>query len=149
LRDVPPDVERQPLTTVELVLLAASHHSLAQLEGPFSLAELRRHRQLYYAGAPNVDVERMGRVFGTNVWTGSDLLAIRTLLKAGLGWCFATEEWGGEELAAGHLVRLDCSDLRSDARWVFGALWHIDRPPGPVGRRLIELVQEQTAGAKS
>jgi DNA-binding transcriptional LysR family regulator len=144
LRDVPPDVERHPLTTAELVLAAAPGHPLAQRREPFSLAELRRHRQLYYAAASNVDVERMGRVFGTDVWTGSDLWMIRMLLKAGLGWCFATEEWIGEDLAAGTVVRLDCADLRSDARWVFGALWHIDRPPGPVGRRLVELVRQAT-----
>ncbi len=148
LRDVPPDVERHPLTTVELVPVAAASHPLAQRQDAFSLSELRRHRQLYYAGAPNVDVERMGRVFGTDVWTGSDLWMIRMLLKAGIGWCFATEEWVGEDLASGAVVRLDCADLRSDARWVFGALWHIDRPPGPVGQRLIELMREATASGR-
>ncbi|HEY8564507.1 MAG TPA: LysR family transcriptional regulator [Beijerinckiaceae bacterium] len=145
LRDVPDDVERQPLTTIELILAAAAHHPLARRRAPFDLAELRAHRQLYYAGASNVDVERMGRVFGTDVWTGSDLWTIRLMLRAGLGWCFATEEFLGEDLRSGEVARLDCSELRSDGRWVFGAVWHIDRPPGLVGQRLVELVQGELA----
>lgn len=140
LRDLPPHVERQPLTTTELILVASPSHPLAKSKKPFPLSELKRHRQVYYAGDAEVDVERRGRVFGTDVWTSSDLWMIRKLMHAGLVWGFATEEWVGPDLGDGRLVKLDCTDLRSDGRWVFGALWHIDRPPGLMGRSLIGLL---------
>ena len=146
LRDLPLHVERQPLTTTELILVAAPHHPLARRRTPFPLSELKRHRQVYYAGDAEVDVERRGRIFGTDVWTSSDLWMIRKLMHEGLVWGFATEEWVGSDLGDGRLVKLDCTDLRSDGRWVFGALWHIDRPPGPMGRGLIGALAAEVAG---
>lgn len=147
IRDVPQDVERRALTLVELILVAAPHHPLAMLNRPFRLAELRGHRQLYYVGSAGVDVERMSRVFGTDVWTVSDLMILRQLMVTGIGWSFGTEAFFAEELASGRVVRLDCEDLRIDARWTFGAMWHIDQPPGPLGTRLLELVEQHTGSA--
>ena len=86
----------------------------------------------------------MSRVFGTDVWTVSDLLILRQLIMSGVGWSFGTEAFFAEDLACGRLVRLDCSDLRIDARWTFGAMWHIDQPPGPLGKKLLEMVKLAT-----
>jgi len=144
IRDVPPDVERQALVAIELILVAVSDHPLAQLKEPFSLAELSRHRQLYYVWYPTVATERMSRVFGTDVWTVSDLLILRQLILSGVGWSFGTEAFFAEDLACGRVVRLDCNDLRIDARWTFGAMWHIDQPPGPLGQKLLEMVRRAT-----
>lgn len=147
IRDVPPDVERQALVAIELILVAVPHHPLARLKEPFTLVELSRHRQLYYVGSPSVDTERMSRVFGTDVWTVSDLLILRQLILSGVGWSFGTEAFFAEDLACGRVVRLDCSDLRIDARWTFGAMWHIDQPPGPLGQKLLEMVRRATGPA--
>lgn len=144
LRDVPPDIEGKPFTSIELAPVAASNHPLAKRGEPLSLLELRQHRQLYYVGSPGLDVERRGRVFSTDVWTANDLELIRSMIKNGFGWAFATEHFFQEEIAAGQIVQLDCSDAHLQLRWPIGIVWHIDRPPGPLGRELLKSLTDNS-----
>lgn len=145
LHAVPADVDGMSIGLMELVPVAAREHPLASQPGPLPLSELRRHRQLYYVGSPNVDVERRGRVFSTDYWTASDLEHIRTMIVRGFGWAFANREFFSDELASGAIVKLDCADAHLQPRWSIGAVWHIDRPPGPLGRELIKLLADETA----
>jgi len=145
LQAVPTDVDGMSIGLMEVVPVAAREHPLALQPGPLQLSELQRHRQLYYVGSPNVDVERRGRVFSTDYWTGSDLEHIRTMIVRGFGWAFATREFFRNELASGEIVELDCADAHLQPKWSIGAIWRIDRPPGPLSRELITLLADQNA----
>jgi len=143
LRNVPADIEGRPFTTIEMIPVAARDHVLAKRKERLSLAELRRYRQIYYVGSPDLDVERRGLVFSTDVWTSNDLEIIRTMIKNGIGWAFATEHYFHDELASGEIVRLDCPNIHLQLNWPMGFVWQIDRPPGPLGQ---ELLRSFTAG---
>jgi DNA-binding transcriptional LysR family regulator len=137
LLELPNDMEGQSFSSIELIPVAAAHHPLIQRKDDLSLLELRRFRQLYYAGSPNLDVEKRGRIFSTDVWTSNDLEMLRNMIKKGIGWAFATEDFFQAEIASGEIVRLNCPDVHLKLNWPIGLVWHIDRPPGPLGRELL------------
>jgi DNA-binding transcriptional LysR family regulator len=143
LHNPPADIDRRYLTNCELILVVGRGHPLVQ-QNALSLPELRRWRQLYYVGSPSLDLERAERAISADVWTANDIWVLRGMLMNGMGWCFATRELLHEELADGQIIELHCADLRGQMTWSFGALWHIDRPPGPLGRELLKLIDEKT-----
>jgi DNA-binding transcriptional LysR family regulator len=144
LRRLPPGLEGKSIVAEKLIIVAAPSHPLAAFPGPIPLDELKRHRQFYYADA-DVDIERHGRIFSTDFWTASDLWMIRLMVRAGLGWCFATDDWARTDLEEGHMVRLELTDMLSDGVWTFGAVWPIDRAPGPLGSRFIATLEEMVS----
>lgn len=146
LLSVPSDIGGLPITRIELIPVASRDHPLAKRNEPIPLSELRQHRQLYYVESTQFDLERRGRIFGTDIWTSNSIEAIRVATKAGLGWVFATRDLVAKELATGELVHLDCRDIRLQASWQMGFVWHVDRPPGPLGQELLQLF---TDGAKN
>jgi DNA-binding transcriptional LysR family regulator len=62
------------------------------------------------------------------------------MIAQGLGWAFATRSFFKDELASGKVMELDCPDAHLQSKWSVGAVWHIDRPPGPLSRVLINLL---------
>lgn len=143
LRKLPPSVERKPLVSEELIVVAAASHPLTDFPGPIPQDELRNHRQLYYA-APDVDVEHHGRIFSNDFWTASDLRTLRLLACAGVGWCFATRDWAQSSIKDGQLVELSLTDMLSDGVWTFGAVWQIDHPPGLLGGQFLAMLEKLT-----
>ena len=141
LRKLPPSVERKPLLSEELIVIAAADHPLTRLPGPIPQDELRSHRQLYYA-APDVDVEHHGRIFSNDFWTASDLGMLRVMACAGVGWCFATRDWARSSIDDGQLVELSLTDMLSDGVWTFGAVWQIDQPPGLLGSQFLSTLEQ-------
>lgn len=148
LRNVPADVEGRPFTSIEMIPVAARDHVLAKRKERLSLAELRRYRQIYYVGSPDLDVERRGLVFSADVWTSNDLEVIRNMIKKGIGWAFATDQYFSDELARGEIVKLDCTNIHLQMNWAIGFVWQIDRPPGPLGQELIRSFTEELETAK-
>ena len=122
---------------------------MAKRKERLSLSELRRHRQLYYVGSPHLDVEKRGRIFSIDVWTSNDLEMLRFLIKRGIGWGFATEQFFHEELASGEIVQLDCPDIHLQVNCPMGFVWQLDRPPGPLGQELFKSFAEGKNTLKS
>ena len=82
-------------------------------------------------------------MFSLNVWTANDLEHIRLLIRNGFGWCFGTEEFFSEELRAGSVRMLPCSDAQLQPTRTISAVWLAERRPGPLGRELIGLMERR------
>lgn len=141
LRNLPLWVEKKPLLSEQMIVVVSPEHPLAAIDGPISLAELRNHRQLYYA-TPDVDIENQGRIFATDFWTVNDLQLLNRLVCDGVGWSFGTKNWIAADIEAGRLAQLSLSDMLSDGVWTFGALWPIDRPPGRLGNEFLSMLYQ-------
>ena len=140
LAAIPLDMEGRSFSQITLSPVATANHPLAQLEQPLSLADFQRERQIYYVGSPEIDMERVGRVFSSDVWTANDLEHIRLMVRNGFGWSFGSEAFFAEELRAGTVRMLRCIDAQLHPTRTIGAVWPVGRRPGPLGRELIDLV---------
>lgn len=137
---IPLDMEGRSFKQIMLGPVAAASHRLALLDRPVSLSDVQPERQIYFVGSPDIAVERVGRVFSLDVWTANDLEHIRLLIRSGYGWCFGTEDFFQQELHAGIVRMLPCSDAQLQPTRTISAVWLADRRPGPLGRELIDLV---------
>jgi DNA-binding transcriptional LysR family regulator len=137
---LPLDMEGCSFRQITLGPVASASHPLVLLKRPLSLADLQRQRQIYFVGSPDIVLERVGRVFSLDVWTANDLEHIRLLIRNGFGWCFGTAEFFSEELRAGSVRMLPCSDAQLQPTRTVSAVWPAERRPGPLGRELIGLV---------
>ena len=140
---IPLDMEGCSFRQITLGPIASASHPLALLKRPLSLSDLQRERQIYFVGSPHIALERVGRVFSLDVWTANDLEHIRLLIRNGFGWCFGTEEFFGEELRAGSVRMLPCSDAQLQPTRTISAVWLAERRPGPLGRELIGLIERR------
>jgi len=140
---IPLDMEGCSFRQITLGPIASASHPLAVLKRPLSLSDLQRERQIYFVGSPHIALERVGRVFSLDVWTANDLEHIRLLIRNGFGWCFGTEEFFGEELRAGSVRMLPCSDAQLQPTRTISAVWLAERRPGPLGRELIGLIERR------
>jgi len=140
LADVPADMTARSFRDVAMWPVAAASHPLARALEPIPIELFQRERQIYFIGEPSVDVERMGRVFGPDVWTSNDLEHIRMLVTGGFGWSFSDDAFFAPEEAAGRVKRLRSADNRLHPVRVVGAAWSIDRAPGPLGQQIIEFL---------
>jgi DNA-binding transcriptional LysR family regulator len=137
---LPLDMEGRLLHQITLNPVAAASHPLALLERPLSLSDFQRERQIYFVGSPDVDLERVGRVFSSDVWTANDLEQIRLMIRNGFGWCFGTDVFFNDELRVGTVRMLPCRDAQLRPTRTISAVWPADRRPGPLGREVIRLV---------
>lgn len=137
---IPLDMEGLSFKQITLSPVAATIHPLAQLQRPLALSDFQRERQIYFVGSPDIDMERVGRVFSSDVWTANDLEHIRLLIRNGFGWSFGTEAFFEEELRAGTVQMLPCRDAQLQPTRTISAVWLVDRGPGPLGRELIRLI---------
>lgn len=129
----------RPLTTIEMVPVAAPSHRLAQLDAQIAEEDLSGEVQI-------VITDRSARTAGVDhgvlsdrTWRVADLEAKRALMVAGFGWGSMPTHVVREDLEQGKLVPL------SIGRWAGApvqlALVSIARaadPPGTAGRWLLE-----------
>lgn len=138
LPDVPQDVVAVPLSTIELVAVAALSHPLARRPAPLTRADLEPHVQLVLSSGATTDGPDYG-VASFARWRFIDLGRRLDFLRSGFGWCRMPRHLVEMDLKDGRLVQLD---LDADAAGQQGALTiyatHlVGHPPGPAGRRLL------------
>jgi DNA-binding transcriptional LysR family regulator len=138
---VPSGMRGTHLGEIRLRPYCAATHRLAKLRGPLDAAAFVGERQLYFVGGPEIDTERVGRTFSTDLWTTNDIELVRILVCSGLGWCFGTDSILADELASGRMVGLECTDARFHPLRSMGIVWSKDRPPGILGQEMIRLVE--------
>ncbi|SDN64780.1 DNA-binding transcriptional regulator, LysR family [Lutimaribacter pacificus] len=136
---IPSDMEARAFGEERLAPYCAVTHPLAAVKGPVPAGAFQAERQFYYIGDPTIDVERVGRVFSTDIWTVDDVEQIRRLVMAGAGWCFGADFTFENELATGQVRRLDCADPKFHPVRNIGVVWPLERPPGILGTSFIEL----------
>ena len=98
--------------------------------------------QLILTDRSKLTVGRQFGVVGQQVWRLADLGAKHAFLRAGLGWGGMPRHMVEDELARGSLVELtlEASPVLGMAFSMY-ASWRKDVPPGPAGRRFIELLK--------
>jgi DNA-binding transcriptional LysR family regulator len=141
--DVPPECETGFLFEVPLVAVAAASHPLAALPAPIARSEAARHVQLILTDRSSLTEGRQFGVVSQQGWRLADLGAKHAFLRAGLGWGGMPRHMVEDELARGSLVelKLEASPVLGQALSMY-ASWRKDAPPGPAGRRFIELLRQ-------
>lgn len=137
---IPLDIAARHLGSETLGPVCAPRHRLAQLPQPLPLSAFDRERQIYYVRSPEIDMERVGRTFSTDVWTVNDVESIKRMVAAGLGWCFSATRTFEDEIRRGEIVALTCEDMQFHPVRTMVVAWPVHRRPGPLGRELVEAL---------
>lgn len=140
--DVPRECAIDFLFEVPLVVVAAASHPLASMAAPIARSEAAKHVQLILTDRSTLTEGRQFGVVNPHGWRLADLGAKHAFLRAGLGWGGMPRHMVDAELASGSLVelKLEASPVLGTA-FSMHASWRKDAPPGPAGRRFIELLK--------
>lgn len=140
---IPLDIAARDLGTETLGPVCARHHRLAQMPQPMPMRAFQSERQIYYVGSAQIDMERVGRTFSSDIWTVNDVESIKSMVTAGLGWCFSATRTFHEEIARGEIVRLTCRDMQMHPVRTVVAAWSKHRHPGLLGQDLLAALSGQ------
>ena len=137
---IPSDIAARHLGSETLAPVCAADHRLAGLPQPLPQSAFDRERQIYYVRSPAIDMERVGRIFATDVWTVNDVETIKSMVSAGLGWCFSATRTFEAEERRGEVVRLVCEDMQFHPVRTVVVAWPAHRRPGLLGHELVECL---------
>lgn len=139
-----PELERERIGSVELVVVAAPEHPLAQTP-QIAPGEARKHLQLVLTDRSPLTEGRDFSVFSPRSWRLADLGAKHALLKEGIGWGSMPRHSIQADLDSGALVELNLPE-RSTNDFALVALWRKDCPPGPAAIWVLDEMRERLAG---
>lgn len=135
---LPGDLVAQELLSLQLLMVVASHHPLAQWQGPVPLDELRKHTQLVLADRSDFTHQQEIGVLSDHTWRIAGLHTKYQLLKAGQGFGTLPEHMVADDLAQGRLVLLHPQSWRAPLRTIpLYVIYRASQPPGRVARLLI------------
>ncbi|SEN05916.1 transcriptional regulator, LysR family [Stigmatella aurantiaca] len=136
-------LERQHLSTVRMIPVAAKNHPLAQLQGPVPTQVLAEYVNIVLSERGGSRQTADQGLLSSNVWRVADLHTKHAFLRAGLGWGNMPEHLVQEELASGQLVRLRPAAWGED-QWVLSLsiVYRPDLSKGPATRWLLERMTE-------
>lgn len=137
---IPSDISARHLASEVLAPVCAAQHRLAQMPQPLPMRAFDRERQIYYVGSPLIDMERVGRLFSSDVWTVNDVDAIKSMVVSGLGWCFSAARTFADEMQRGEVVRLTCEDMQFHPARTVVVAWPAHRLPGPLGQQMLDAL---------
>ncbi|HEY1147237.1 MAG TPA: LysR family transcriptional regulator [Pseudoduganella sp.] len=141
--EAPAGCDSQFLFAVPAVVVAAPGHPLAAIRGTITRRVATRHVQLILTDRSALTAGRDFGVMSALGWRLADLGAKHAFLRAGLGWGSMPLHMVEEDLAKGTLVRLELeASPVLGAAFSMHALHRRDAPPGPAGRRFIDLLKQ-------
>jgi DNA-binding transcriptional LysR family regulator len=123
------ELERETVSSVALVPVAAPGHPLAQMR-QVPPGEARKHLQLVLTDRSPLTAGREFSVFSPRTWRLADLSAKHALLKEGIGWGLMPRHVVRGDIAGGTLVELALPEQPA-IDYALVALWRRDTPPGP------------------
>jgi len=138
---IPGDCASEPLQGVEIVIVAASSHPLAQIEGPVSRENLAAHVQLVLTERNSAAPGREYGVLSPTTWRLADLYAKQAFLLSGLGWGSMPRHAIARELDDGRLKILHLVENPNLVSAEMAVVYRVASPPGPAGRWLIERLR--------
>jgi DNA-binding transcriptional LysR family regulator len=139
----PDSMSLERLQGVNLIMVAAREHPLAQLKGVVPKTELAKHVQLVLTDRSELTAGREFGVMSPFTWRLGDLFAKHAFLLKGLGWGGMPEHAVKRDLLEGRLAKLSIEDLPEDAMILpMSAVYLTAKPPGPAGRWLIERLRQ-------
>ncbi|MGR4863129.1 LysR family transcriptional regulator [Caulobacter sp. LARHSG274] len=104
--DLPRSLERNPISTVDLIAVAAPSHPLAARRGPIGVDLLREELQIVLTDPREVAGSSEHGVAALDCWRVADFATKHALLCEGLGWGSMPSSLVAEDIAAGRLVAL-------------------------------------------
>lgn len=133
------DVVSVPLTSVEMVQVAAPSHALARLGRPLEPEDVRDEVQIVVTDRSSLTAGKDRGVFSDRTWRVADLDAKREMILAGFGWGSMPRHRVAADLEAGALAPMTLRGVDpSEGRVVLYAIHRAAEPPGPAGRWLLE-----------
>jgi DNA-binding transcriptional LysR family regulator len=146
LPDVLPDLTREWLLSIKLVIVAAPTHPLASHPSPIPTSVLAQHTQLVLTDRSTFTVGREFGVLSPRTWRLADLGAKHAFLRAGLGWGGMPLGSVEADLASGTLVQIAVEGALLEGHDMpMSAAYRTDTPPGPAGRWLIDRLKRGPA----
>jgi DNA-binding transcriptional LysR family regulator len=146
---LPKELEQAPLTTVQMVAVAAPTHELARLASGKSVVPVRalkQHTQLVLTDRSRLSEGYDAGVAGGPNWRLADLGAKHQFLLAGFGWGTMPLQLVARDLEKMRLVRLR---LAADDIIVPLCVIHEPaHPPGPATRWLLDLLGSRCTEAQ-
>ncbi|NIE68815.1 LysR family transcriptional regulator [Burkholderia sp. Ax-1719] len=136
-------IEAQSIGTVELVLVAAPCHPLAQAPQPVRISDAREHTQLVLTDRSRLTVGQTFGVYSNRAWKLGDLGAKHRLLLAGLGWGSMPRHLVEADLEAGRLVRIVLAD-RGSVNYNVSLIHRTDAATGPACQWLCHFLKSGT-----
>jgi DNA-binding transcriptional LysR family regulator len=136
-------IEAQSIGTVELVLVAAPCHPLAQAPQPVRISDAREHTQLVLTDRSRLTYGQTFGVYSNRAWKLGDLGAKHRLLLAGLGWGSMPHHLVEADLEAGRLVRIVLAD-RGSVNYNVSLIHRTDAATGPACQWLCHFLTSGT-----
>jgi DNA-binding transcriptional LysR family regulator len=142
---IPGSMTAEGLQGVDMIMVAAREHPLADIKGVIPKTELAKHVQLVLTDRTEMTAGREFGVMSPLTWRLGDLFAKHAFLLKGLGWGGMPLHAVKQDVQTGRLIKLSIEDL-PDAGLILqmSAVYLTATPPGPAGRWLIERLQQCT-----
>ncbi|MEJ2409080.1 MAG: LysR family transcriptional regulator [Novosphingobium sp.] len=138
-----PEIERETVGSVKLVVVAAPGHPLAKA-GRIAPGDARKHVQLVLTDRSPLTEGRDYSVFSPRSWRLADLGAKHALLQEGIGWGSMPRHRVQDDLDSGALVELQLPE-NAMIDYALVALWRKDNPPGPAAVWVLDEMRERLA----
>ena len=144
LPDAPASMSVEPLPAVDMIMVAARGHPLADIVGVVPKSELEKHVQLVLTDRTELTRGREFGVMSPLTWRLSDLFAKHSFLLKGLGWGGMPLHAVKQDLLDKKLVKLLIADIPEQGLALpMFATYLTSKPPGPAGRWLIERLRSE------
>ncbi|WP_127078978.1 LysR family transcriptional regulator [Rhodomicrobium lacus] len=138
-----PELLRERLLGVRMVVVTSPRHALAAFHGPIPRCMLADHLQLVLTDRTDLSEGQEFNVLSPRNWRLADMSAKHAFLREGLGWGSMPFDMVERDLAEGELVEIELQDA-DGANFIMPmyATYRTDAPPGPAGRWLINRLKE-------
>ncbi|WKW49978.1 LysR family transcriptional regulator [Rhodomicrobium lacus] len=138
-----PELLRERLLGVRMVVVTSPRHALAAFHGPKPRCMLADHLQLVLTDRTDLSEGQEFNVLSPRNWRLADMSAKHAFLREGLGWGSMPFDMVERDLAEGELVEIELQDA-DGANFIMSmhATYRTDAPPGPAGRWLINRLKE-------
>jgi DNA-binding transcriptional LysR family regulator len=144
LPSVPPQLTRERLLTVRLVMVVSPRHPLATRRAPIPTAVLAEHVQLLHTDISDLSQARELGLLSPKVWRLGNLRAKHTFLRAGFGFGIVPLHLVEPDLASGDLVQMRVEETLPESH-LLSVIYRTDSPPGPAGRWFIDRLKQEDA----
>jgi DNA-binding transcriptional LysR family regulator len=141
---VPPQLTRERLLTIRLVIVVSPRHPLATHSQPIPTAVLGEHVQLLHADISDLAQYREFGVLSPKAWRLGNLRAEHAFLRAGFGFGLMPLHTVERDLASGRLVQIKVEEAPAESR-ILSVIYRTDSPPGPAGRWFIDRLKQEDA----
>lgn len=142
LPSAPPSLATEWLRSVEMAMVAAPTHPLADHPGPIPARVLAQHVQLVLTDRSTLSKDREFGVLSSRTWRLADLGAKHAFLLAGLGWGSMPLHMVEADLARSALVALRLEEFQAPRyAMAMSAVYPTAKPPGPAGQWLLERLK--------